>query len=116
MSDEQSRWQHRFSSFDKALSLLREALEDKPLEAYSRLEQEGIVQRFEYTFELAWKTMRICFSSRVSTKRRRAASFAEPSRLAGSLRKMQCSGSTLSESAIFSVTPTMNGWRKRRSC
>ncbi len=58
MSTGTPRWQLRFANFDKALDLLREALEAKPLSAYSRLEQEGIVQRFEYTFELAWKTLK----------------------------------------------------------
>ena len=58
MHDAQRRWRQRYSSFERALALLSEALEAKPLEAYSRLEQEGIVQRFEYSFELAWKTLK----------------------------------------------------------
>ena len=58
MGDAQRRWRQRYSNFERALALLSEALEAKPLEAYSRLEQEGIVQRFEYTFELAWKTLK----------------------------------------------------------
>ena len=52
------RWKQRYENFSKAIALLGEALEAKPIEEYSRLEQEGIVQRFEYTFELAWKTLK----------------------------------------------------------
>jgi nucleotidyltransferase substrate binding protein (TIGR01987 family) len=39
------------------VNLLREALEHGP-SALNALEQEGVIQRFEYTFELAWKTMK----------------------------------------------------------
>ena len=52
------RWQQRFHNFDRAFSLLRTALASKPLEEFYDLEQEGIIQRFEYSYELAWKTMK----------------------------------------------------------
>ena len=52
------RWQQRYENFSMAIALLGEALEAKPIGEYSRLEQEGIVQRFEYTFELARKTIK----------------------------------------------------------
>jgi nucleotidyltransferase substrate binding protein (TIGR01987 family) len=52
------RWKQRFQNFRKAFGLLREALEDKNLDEYSDLEREGIIQRFEYTFELVWKTFK----------------------------------------------------------
>ena len=52
------RWQQRFQNFDRAFTLLDSALKDRPLDAYSALEQEGIIQRFEYAYELAWKTMK----------------------------------------------------------
>jgi len=51
------RWQQRFQNFDRGISLLREALENGPA-ALSPLEKEGVIQRFEYTFELAWKTVK----------------------------------------------------------
>jgi hypothetical protein len=51
------RWKQRFQNFDRAYALLSEALERKP-EALSLLEKEGVIQRFEYTFELAWKTLK----------------------------------------------------------
>ena len=53
---EDIRWQQRFQNFDRAFVLLREALADgRPL---SMLEKEGVIQRFEYTYELAWKTLK----------------------------------------------------------
>ncbi len=55
MSDLDVRWKQRFESFGKAFELLQQALE---LQNLSALEREGAVQRFEFTFELAWKTMK----------------------------------------------------------
>ena len=49
------RWKQRFQNFRRAFGLLHEALTAKDLAEYSDLEREGIVQRFEYTFELVWK-------------------------------------------------------------
>ena len=49
------RWQQRLASFDRALSLLREAMLNGP-GALNQLEKEGVIQRFEYCFELGWKT------------------------------------------------------------
>ena len=54
---EDIRWQQRFENFDRAFSLLREALSRGPA-ALNQLEKEGVVQRFEYTLELAWKTIK----------------------------------------------------------
>ena len=52
------RWRQRFQNFLRAFKLLRSAFEDRDIENYSDLELEGIIQRFEYTFELAWKTFK----------------------------------------------------------
>ncbi len=49
------RWKQRFQNFDRAYVLLRDAVELGP-SSLSPLEKEGVVQRFEYCFELAWKT------------------------------------------------------------
>lgn len=50
------RWKQRFENYEKALRLLREALAD--VESLSDLEKEGTIQRFEFTVELAWKTLK----------------------------------------------------------
>ena len=53
------RWKQRFQNFQKAFLLLKEIVESKDnLSEYEAIAQEGIVQRFEYTFELAWKTLK----------------------------------------------------------
>ncbi|MBQ1657122.1 MAG: nucleotidyltransferase substrate binding protein [Rhodocyclaceae bacterium] len=52
---EQARWKYRFENYKRAFILLREAIEQETL---SQLEQEGTIQRFEYTMELAWKVMK----------------------------------------------------------
>jgi nucleotidyltransferase substrate binding protein (TIGR01987 family) len=52
-----TRWLQRFENFDRALALLRDALARGP-SALNQLEKEGVVQRFEYTLELAWKTIK----------------------------------------------------------
>ena len=50
-------WRQRFQNFSRAHGLLSEALA-AGTERLSPLEREGVVQRFEYTVELAWKTLK----------------------------------------------------------
>ncbi len=58
---EDIRWQQRFSNFQLALSQLETSFE--PPELNGR-EQQGLIKAFEYTFELAWNSLRDLLSSR----------------------------------------------------
>jgi len=52
------RWKQRFSNYIKALQNLSEAKvlsEERPL---SKLEQQGLIQSFEFTHELAWNVLK----------------------------------------------------------
>lgn len=52
------RWQQRLDNFKKALVQLNEAEELSQQRSLSRLENQGLVQAFEFTFELAWNTLK----------------------------------------------------------
>ena len=49
-----TRWIQRYSNYKKALSQLTRFLEKDEL---NEMEEQGLIQAFEYTFELAWKTL-----------------------------------------------------------
>jgi nucleotidyltransferase substrate binding protein, HI0074 family len=58
MNQQDARWLRRFNNFDKAFAQLREAVELSRQRELSKLEQQGLIQAFEYTHELAWKTVK----------------------------------------------------------
>jgi len=49
------RWQLRFENLQKAFSQLEEACNRQE---YSPLELAGLVQTYQFTFELCWKTLK----------------------------------------------------------
>lgn len=52
---EDLRWQQRFSNYQKALAQLQRFIDKGEL---SELEKQGLIKSFEYTYELAWNTMK----------------------------------------------------------
>ena len=55
---EKPRWLYRFDNFERAFLLLREVMQIIQERKLSPLEQEGVIQRFEYTWELTWKVLK----------------------------------------------------------
>ena len=55
MNSTDIRWKQRLSNFKKALSRLEEFIDKGEL---TRLEEQGLIKAFEYTYELAWNTLR----------------------------------------------------------
>ncbi|MCI4626017.1 MAG: nucleotidyltransferase substrate binding protein [Candidatus Magnetoovum sp. WYHC-5] len=49
------RWQQRLEDFEKALARLEETT---CRDSLNELEKDGVIQRFEFTYELAWKTLK----------------------------------------------------------
>lgn len=49
------RWQQRFHNYERAFLRLQEAVE---MQSLNELERNGLIQRFEFTLDLAWKTLK----------------------------------------------------------
>jgi nucleotidyltransferase substrate binding protein (TIGR01987 family) len=62
--DPDSRWRQRFHSFQKAFAQLSAAANLAAERKLSELEQQGLIQAFEFTHELAWNTLRDFLESR----------------------------------------------------
>ncbi len=63
MEKKDIRWIQRFSNFCKALVKLNQAVgiisnQAESVKEVNELLKEGLIQRFEYTHELAWKVMK----------------------------------------------------------
>jgi nucleotidyltransferase substrate binding protein (TIGR01987 family) len=66
-TQEDIRWKQRFSNFKKAFAQLMKAVrlnEERPL---SDLEQQGLIQAFEFTHELAWNVLKDYFEYQGNT-------------------------------------------------
>jgi nucleotidyltransferase substrate binding protein (TIGR01987 family) len=61
------RWRQRFQSFGKAYAQLSAATELAQQRRLSDLEQQGLIQAFEFTHELAWNTLKDFLESRGAT-------------------------------------------------
>lgn len=55
MNNKQIRWKQRFQNYSKAFAHLEAAVQ---IDKLSDLERAGLIQTFEFSFELAWKTLK----------------------------------------------------------
>jgi len=64
-TDKDVRWIQRFENYCKALAQLTKFMEKGEL---NELEEQGLIQSFEYNHELAWKTLKDFLESKGFTK------------------------------------------------
>lgn len=57
-SEKDIRWIQRFRNFNKAFLQLKKFIDKKNL---NELEEQGLIKSFEYTYELAWNTLKDYF-------------------------------------------------------
>jgi nucleotidyltransferase substrate binding protein (TIGR01987 family) len=55
MPSKDIRWEQRFTNYLKALAQLQKFIDKGSL---SELEKQGLIKAFEYTYELAWNTIK----------------------------------------------------------
>lgn len=67
MNSEDIRWKQRFQNFLKALELLEAAVYTHRERGLNELEQQGLIQRFEFTHELAWNVLKDYFEYQGNT-------------------------------------------------
>ena len=58
------RWQQRFNNYKKALAQLKKFINEGEL---SELEQQGLIQSFEYVYELGWNVLKDFLENRGQT-------------------------------------------------
>ncbi len=58
MADLDLRWRQRFDNFQRALQVLERGVALARQRPLSELEQQGLIQGFEFTHELAWNLLK----------------------------------------------------------
>ena len=56
--NQDNRWLQRFQNYQKAFAQLTQAVDLSRQRALTKLEQQGLIQGFEYTHELAWNPLK----------------------------------------------------------
>jgi nucleotidyltransferase substrate binding protein (TIGR01987 family) len=55
MENQDVRWKQRFDNLKKAFAQLEKAVQQGE---FNELERQGLIKAFEYTYELAWNTLK----------------------------------------------------------
>ncbi|GGX02931.1 nucleotidyltransferase substrate binding protein [Aquimarina muelleri] len=61
MNNKDIRWHQRLSNYNKALAQFNKAINIANERELTELEQQGLIQSFEFTHELAWNVMKDYF-------------------------------------------------------
>lgn len=61
MNDQDIRWEQRFANYLKGLSQLNKAVDLSNERQLTELENQGLIQAFEFTHELAWNVLKDYF-------------------------------------------------------
>lgn len=67
MNQPDIRWQQRFANFQKALRQLGKAVDLSRRRSLTELEQQGLIQGFEFVHELAWNVIKDFFEYQGNT-------------------------------------------------
>ncbi len=52
------RWNEKLGDLDKAINRLKEAIDESNINPNSSTLKDGVIQRFEFTYQLCWKLMK----------------------------------------------------------
>jgi len=62
LGKEDIRWQQRLENYHRALNQLNKAAKLSEERSLTELEEQGLIQSFEFTHELAWNVMKDYFT------------------------------------------------------
>ena len=68
MENQDIRWHQRLGNYNRALVQLNRAADISKERELTELEQQGLIQSFEFTHELAWKVMKDFFNNQGNTE------------------------------------------------